>query len=296
MVLEVYWKIFTFVAVLVLCTTIVFSAPLAYAQETTYLGVYPSHITDVKSGDTFTVKINIGSTIPFVGYQFCLYWNKTYINATDLTDTPPAVWSPFFAGTGLEWNYNATHGRIERGALGVPLVDVPGNFTVATITFTALMDLSHPTVVPLHLDPVDTFLADANGNKITPYYVYDYDVHVIDDVVSPPPDSPNPPSGPTNTTSTPPKPTQPICDCYTPSWPWGLTYFTVEPRPLIYLGGETLGGETKSPIDALTWMSAIPIWAVLLIVTILVVVTITLSISLAYLYGMREHEKGIAKY
>jgi len=280
-----HWKILTFVTILMLGTTLMFGVPLALAQETTYIGVYPSSITNVKASDTFAVKINISSTVPFVGYQFYLYWDRTYINATDLTETPPVAWSSFYAGAGLEWDYNATHGRVERAALGVPLVDVTGDFTVATITFNVIKDSPPNMVVPLDLDHENTFLSDASGNMITPYYVYDVDVHLIGEIkVTEPPTSP--PSPGNFTTPEPFPPPQIIV----PPYVYPITYVTVQPRPVIYLGGET-----KSPIDALTLMSTIPIWIVLLIVIIIAVVTITLSISLAYLYGMREHDKERAK-
>jgi len=158
--------------------TLTFTVAPVFSLEP-YIGVYPPHTTPWPS-DTFTVKINISSTVPFVGYQFYLYWNRTYINATDLTETPPAAWIPFYAGAGLKWNYNATHGRIQRAVLDThhPFVNVTGTFTVATITFKVLKYPSPPKVVTLDLDYENTFLSDKNANKITPYYVYDGDVTV----------------------------------------------------------------------------------------------------------------------
>jgi len=165
--------------------------PSAYVQET-YIGVYPSYITDAKASDIFTATINISSTVPFVGYQFYLYWNRTYINATSLTNTPPKAWGSYpYIAVEVEWDYNVTHGRIVMAAMdthkcsyGTSWVAVTGSFTVATVTFRVLKDLPPLVIVPLELDPQDTFLSDANANMITPYYVCDKDVHLVSNRVT----------------------------------------------------------------------------------------------------------------
>jgi len=157
--------------------TMAFRIPLAYAQET-YIGVHPQHIFAFLR-NTLTVKINVSSAIPFVSYQFYLYWNRTYINATSLTDTPPTEWDPFFVGAGLQWNYNSTHGRITRGAVDthLPIRSVSGNFTVATISFMVIKSPQLPEDICLKFDYDNTFLGDSSGKMITPYYVYDGWIH-----------------------------------------------------------------------------------------------------------------------
>jgi hypothetical protein len=168
-----------FAAILVLSAIVVmFRVSPVFAQEP-YVGVYPPY-TISSEGETFTININVSSTVPFVGYQFYLYWNRTYINVTGMTETPPSAWNPIYVGRGLQWNYNATHGRIERGVmdLHIPFVEVTGSFTVATITFSVIESPSTPTVVALDLGYEDTGVWDQMGNQITPYRVYDGDVTV----------------------------------------------------------------------------------------------------------------------
>lgn len=166
-----------FVSILALSAIMVFNVSPVFASEP-YIAVYPPHKTNLKSGDTFTVKINVSSTVGFVAYQFYLYWNNTYINATSLTDSPPATFT-FSTGAGLEWDYNATHGRIERGMMDTQVRPITGTYQVATIAFKVLMDSSPPTIVTLDLDYENTILSDNTGTQITPYYVYDGDATVI---------------------------------------------------------------------------------------------------------------------
>lgn len=166
-----------FVSILALSAIVVFKVSPVFASQP-YIAVYPQHKTNLKSGDTFTVKINVSSTVGFVGYQFYLYWNRTYINATGLTDTPPPTFT-FSAGAGIEWDYNATHGRIERVLMDTALHPITGTYQVATIAFTVLMDSSPSTVVTLDLDYEDTILSDSTGAQIMPYYVYDGDATII---------------------------------------------------------------------------------------------------------------------
>jgi hypothetical protein len=175
----VYWKILTFVAIIVLSTTAVISTSFASPQDPS-IGVYVPQNIDAES-DTFTATINISSATPFVGYQFYLYWNRTYINATSLIDTPPAAWSPYPHVMGsVEWNFNETHGRIVRAGLDthIPLVATTGKFTIATIAFKVLADSSIQSDVSLDLDYGDTFLSSPAGQMVKPYYVYDADVHL----------------------------------------------------------------------------------------------------------------------
>jgi hypothetical protein len=166
-----------FVSILALSAIVVFKVSPVFASQP-YIAVYPQHKTNLKSGDTFTVKINISSTVGFVAYQFYLYWNRTYINATSLTDSPPATFT-FSSGAGVDWNFNATHGRIERGMMDTALRPITGTYQVATIAFTVLMDSSPSTVVTLDLDYEDTILSDNTGTQIMPYYVYDGDATII---------------------------------------------------------------------------------------------------------------------
>jgi hypothetical protein len=170
----------TLVAILVLSVTMIFRVSPVSAQQP-YIALNPKHISNASSPNTYTVKINVSSTSAFAGYQFYIYWNRTYINATSIVETPPAAWSVYKAGAGLVWNFNATHGRIERAVLDThsPLVSVTGTFQVMTITFKIIKDSSPSTVVPIDLDYDNTFIADANGDPITPFYAHDGDITVV---------------------------------------------------------------------------------------------------------------------
>jgi len=163
-----------FAAILTLSAIIAFRGS---ASPEEYVGVFPVHTSDKKTPDTFTVKINISSTVPFTAYQFYLYWDRTYLNATALTDTPPPIMT-FQVGAGIEWNYNATHGRVERGYMDPSLRTTTGTFQVATITFKVLQDSDPPTVVKLDLDEENTIISDAAANQI-PCSVYDGDVRIV---------------------------------------------------------------------------------------------------------------------
>jgi len=105
-----------------------------------------------------------------------------------MIETPPPAWNyVFYAGYGIQWNYNATYGRIVVSTIEAdfdPLVT--GTFTVATITFKNIAVPSLPTVVPLDISYEDSGLSDENGNWITPYYVYDGDINVtLEDITGP---------------------------------------------------------------------------------------------------------------
>jgi len=163
-------------SMLVLSAIMVFNVSPVFAQGP-YIGIFPPQITNKKSPDTFTVKINISSSVAFAGFQYYLYWNRTYINATGITETPPPSFT-FSAGAGLQWNYNASHGRVERSLMDPALKPITGTYQVATITFKVIKDSFPPTVVTLDLDYADTFFSDNIGDTITPYYVYDGDITV----------------------------------------------------------------------------------------------------------------------
>lgn len=166
-----------FATILALSASMAFRVSPVFAQGT-YIGVFPPYVDNKKTPDTFNVKINISSTVPFTAYQFYLYWDRTYLNATALTDTPPPIMT-FSVGAGIEWNYNATHGRIERGYMDPTLRTTTGTFQVATITFKVLQDASPPAVIPLDLDEANTMISDRDANQILPCPVYDGNVRIV---------------------------------------------------------------------------------------------------------------------
>ena len=165
-----------FASMLALTAIIVFRVSPVFAQGP-YIGIYPTHITDVKSPDTFTVKINISCEVPFVAYQFYLYWDRTHINATGVTKAPPASFG-FEAYFEFSPGFNSSHGRFANAWMDPGLKPITGSYQVATITFKVIKDSFPPKVVTLDLDYENTLLSDAGANTITPYYVYDGDVTV----------------------------------------------------------------------------------------------------------------------
>jgi hypothetical protein len=81
------------------------------------------------------------------GYAFKFYWNRTLINATGVDVYRPGDWGTSWAdvGGGLDWDYNATHGRYDTAttALGtVPEVYV--NMTLITVHFEVIHEPSQP--------------------------------------------------------------------------------------------------------------------------------------------------------
>jgi hypothetical protein len=168
------------VTLLMLSMAAVFTVAPVMAAEP-YIAIKPPHtvfMTPVVN-NTFSVYVNVSSTVGFVGYQFYLYWNRTYINATGILETPPASFT-FKAFSSLTWNFNASFGEYASSYMDSDLVEITGTYTVSRIDFKIIKvpkaPLEPDALIPLDLDDVNTFLSDDQGSMITPYYVYDGDV------------------------------------------------------------------------------------------------------------------------
>lgn len=112
--------------------------PLAYADAIIYIS--PTTKT-VDVGETFPLEINVTGVANMYGYEFKLYWNRTLMNCTGYTETPPTPWGTNWdgSGPGITWNFNATHGRFWRAiSARSPAVAFTGDVKLYTLTFEAL--------------------------------------------------------------------------------------------------------------------------------------------------------------
>jgi len=123
--------------------------PLVYATAVVFIS--PTTKT-VDVGETFPLEINITGVTNLYGFEFKLYWNRTLMNCTGYTETPPAAWGTNWdgSGVGITWNYNATHGRFWRAVSArAPAVVFTGSVKLYTLTFEALT-LDGPSKVSLN--------------------------------------------------------------------------------------------------------------------------------------------------
>jgi len=169
------------IATLILSIAAIFTITPVLASEP-YFAMKPEHIINntPSEGQTFSFWLNISSTQNFVGYQFYIGWNRTYINATSLTETPPPAFTQT-GGEGLDWDENATHGRVEKVRMDPNLVNITGTYTVARIDFEIIL-VPDPVagepdaLIPIHIDYDNSFFSDDKGGMVVPYYTYDGDV------------------------------------------------------------------------------------------------------------------------
>jgi len=132
----------------------------AYMEETLTEGtaaisIYPNAITKYKH-ETFSVNVTITDAANLYGWQFELYWNNTLLNCTAAEIHTPSIWTghTFEAGSGIQNNYNTTHGRFLKAISALyPAPSFNGSMVVATLTFeakavgTSVLDLQETTLV-----------------------------------------------------------------------------------------------------------------------------------------------------
>jgi len=119
-------------------------------------------------GLTFTISIKIDNVTNMAAYEYMVWWERKYLNVTKAVDTAPPAWtSPSWLGPGIQWNYNATHGRYWKGCVNLPAIAVNGSFTVANITFTAVA-LGGPSPISVYIpgSQYPAKLSDPGGNAI----------------------------------------------------------------------------------------------------------------------------------
>jgi hypothetical protein len=181
------------VTLLMLSMAAIFTVSPVLAAEP-YFAIKPEHIINntPSVGQTFSVWLNISCSVPFVGFQYYIYWNRTYINGTDVTYYEPASFTQKM-GAGLQWDFNSSHGRIERGAMDPNLGTITGSYTIAKIDF-EIIKVPKPviiggdgdTTIIIDLDYDNCFFSDAQANPVSPYYAYDGDVFLKALLAAPP--------------------------------------------------------------------------------------------------------------
>lgn len=127
--------------------------------------------------ETFTVNITLLNVQNTIGWEVKLCWNRTIINCTTEIIHVPNEWTfNYTLGPGIQWNYNATHGRYYRALCGIkPSSPFNGSMPLSTLTFKAL-GCGMTT-----LDLCDSVLADnqAGGCQPIPHLEYDANVNVL---------------------------------------------------------------------------------------------------------------------
>jgi hypothetical protein len=87
----------------------------------------------------FTIQVNIENVASMYGWEFQLYWRRQIIKAVSATVNIPSTWGVNYAGpfgSGIENEYNTTHGRYWIGlSAKAPAPVFNGNTTMATIEF-----------------------------------------------------------------------------------------------------------------------------------------------------------------
>lgn len=171
-----------FVAMLALSIIAVF--PRAEAAND-YVAIKPVSYTSTGIGDIFHVYVNIScSGTPFVGYEFKVYWERAYINATAASVSPPAAWtSPSFTPAlsgAFQPLFNATHGRFYQAVTNLPTIQVSGNFTVLDLTFETIDAPVFPAPdAHVIINLADTKLAAQPPGGAIPHSEYDGEVVII---------------------------------------------------------------------------------------------------------------------
>jgi len=159
--LEKYFSI-SFIIIMLLSITVIY-VPKVFASSTRIYVNPPSKIDQTLTPPkTFTLSVIIEKGVNFTGYEFQLYWDRAILNVTSIVETPPPTWTVFKAGPGLQWNFNATHGRYYKAVMdsSSPLKTVSGNFTVLTLTFKVMGIGSCPIKL------IETLIGDVNGDNI----------------------------------------------------------------------------------------------------------------------------------
>jgi len=124
--------------------------------------VDPSQITVFK-GEVFTANVKVTSVTDLQGWEFKLYWNSTILNCTNVVVQTPTEWQNNTQnyGSGLQANYNATHGRFWKAqSAQYPASSFNGSMTLATLTFQAMQ----PGTTSLTL--TDTTLGNSTAQPI----------------------------------------------------------------------------------------------------------------------------------
>jgi hypothetical protein len=127
----------------------VLAATLRTAKATPYdnwFRVDPLYYKATHVGETFDINVKLNITVGqgghgLYGYAFKFYWCRNLINATGFTAPRPPEWSDNWAdvGSGLDWDYNATHGRYYTATTAFsPAPEVYGIFTLVIIHFNAI--------------------------------------------------------------------------------------------------------------------------------------------------------------
>jgi len=151
--------------VLLSFSILIYASP---ASSTTFLSTDPLKIIDTNlgSGKTFTIKVNVTSVVDLYGYDFHLGYNTTVLTATSITV------GPFFPDYFIWANeINDTAGYAWLGVmlpLGTPPPGINGSGVLATIAFS--VDHYGDSVLDLY----QTQLGNSTGDPILHDAYYGY--------------------------------------------------------------------------------------------------------------------------
>jgi len=192
-------KMFSFCVVFTLVLSILLVQGFASTEITVY--VDPEEIT-VKYCQTFTIDVNIQDVSGLQGFDFCLSYDTTILDALEVEE------GPFMASFGstivvykeIADNYEPSVGRIWFAVILLGDAFADGSGTLATITFNAtalgecVLDLH--SILPLKPDEVK--LCTCGPEPIHNIAVDGYVIVSSDDCdpPDPPADPPDPPADP----------------------------------------------------------------------------------------------------
>ncbi len=129
----------------------------------TTFSVNPSQITVFKD-ESFSVNITLNDVTDLYGWEYKLFWDNSILNCTNSVVYAPEIWAnnTYWAGPGVENNYNATHGSFFKLLIAIyPTPSLNGTTVTATLTFKAI------ATGTTTLDLQDTKLIDSEGEAIS---------------------------------------------------------------------------------------------------------------------------------
>jgi hypothetical protein len=138
------------ITLLVIFLTLTFSACKVSAASTKIAVNPPTTVTTL--GSSFSVDVNVTDIVNFTCWQFNLYYLKSILNCTAVTEGPflKTGGSTYFNPNPIVNNYNSTHGCIQAYSTLLGSTSVSGSGVIVTVVFKAV-GLGNS---PLHLDEI----------------------------------------------------------------------------------------------------------------------------------------------
>jgi len=118
---------------------------LTFASSVSRVSAAPANVavdpttSAVTAGDLFNVTINVTNIASFTSWQFRLYYLKSVLNCSAVTEGPfLKTGGGTFFGKNITNNYNSTHGWVLAYCTLLGMTSVSGSGVIATVTFRAM--------------------------------------------------------------------------------------------------------------------------------------------------------------